>query len=91
VDRLHACLEGTGSYGDEPSLYLHNAGHTVSIDNPAQIKGFAQSEMLRAKNNNIDARSCLAMNPEPCEPPTPEIKALPALVRRVDALISMRK
>jgi transposase len=94
VDRLHACLEATGSYGDELALYLHNAGHTVSIVNPARIKGFAQSELLRTKNDKMDAgliaRFCLAMHPEPWEPPAPEIRALQALVRRVDALIGMR-
>ena len=47
VDHLHACLEATGSYGDELALYLHEAGHTVSIVNPARIKGFAQSELIR--------------------------------------------
>jgi transposase len=94
VDRLHACLEATGSYGDELALYLHNAVHTVSIVNPARIKGFAQSELLRTKNDKMDAgliaRFCLAMHPEPWEPPAPEIRALQALVRRVDALIGMR-
>src|SRR5512137_3127220 len=94
VDRFHACLEATGSYGDELALYLHNTGHTVSIVNPARIKGFAQSELLRTKNDKMDAgliaRFCLAMHPEPWEPPAPEIRALQALVRRADALIGMR-
>ena len=94
VDCLHACLEATGSYGDELALYLYDAGHTVSIVNPARIKGFAQSELLRTKNDKMDAgliaRFCLAMHPEPWEPPAPEIRALQALVRRADALIGMR-
>jgi transposase len=94
VDHLHACLEATGSYGDELAFYLHDAGHTVSIVNPARIKGFAQSELLRTKNDKLDAgliaRFCLAMNPEIWQPPAPEIRALQDLVRRADALISMR-
>ncbi|HOD35732.1 MAG TPA: transposase [Syntrophales bacterium] len=69
MDCLHACLEATGSYGDELALYLYDSGHTVSIVNPARIKGFAQSELLRTKNDKIDAgliaRFCLAMHPEP--------------------------
>ncbi|MGD0277654.1 MAG: transposase [Syntrophales bacterium] len=68
MDRVHACLEATGTYGDELALYLHDAGHIVSIVNPARIKGFAQSELLRTKNDKVDAaliaRFCLAMNPE---------------------------
>jgi transposase len=75
VECLHACLEATGSYGDELALYLHDAGHTVSIVNPARIKGFAQSELLRTKNDKMDAgliaRFCLAMHPEPWEPCRP--------------------
>jgi transposase len=51
VDCLHACLEATGSYGDKLALYLYDAGHTVSIVNPTRIKGFAQSELLRTKND----------------------------------------
>jgi len=91
---LHACLEATGSYGDELALYLHDSGHTVSIVNPARIKGFAQSELLRTKNDKVDAgliaRFCLAMRPEPWEPPSAEIRALQALVRRADALVNIR-
>jgi len=76
------------------ALYLHDSGHTVSIVNPARIKGFAQSELLRTKNDKVDAgliaRFCLAMRPEPWEPPSAEIRALQALVRRADALVNMR-
>ncbi len=94
VDCLQVCLEAMGSYGDALALYLYDAGHTVSIVNPARIKGFAQSELLRTKNDKVDAgliaRFCLAMHPEPWEPPAPEIRVLQALVRRVDALIGMR-
>src|SRR5512136_662219 len=93
VARLHACLEATGSYGDELALYLHEAGHTVSIVNPARIKGFAQSEMIRTKTDKIDsgiiARFCLAMKPQSWIPPSHEVRALRALVRRADSLIDM--
>ena len=73
---------------------MHDAGHTVSIVNPARIKGFAQSELMRTKNDKVDAgliaRFCLAMHPDPWTPAPPEIRQLQALVRRVDALINMR-
>jgi transposase len=90
---LHACLEATGSHGDELALYLHEAGHTVSIVNPARIKGFAQSELIRTKTDKIDsgiiARFCLAMKPQSWIPPSPEVRALRALVRRAESLIDM--
>src|SRR3954451_23163283 len=42
VDLVHACLEATGRYGDGLALHLHDAGHRVSIVNPAQIKHCAK-------------------------------------------------
>jgi transposase len=94
IKKVHACLEATGNYGEDLAIYLHEAGHTVSIVNPARIKGFAQSELIRTKTDKIDAgiiaRFCLAMKPDPWIPPPPEIRFLRALVRRVDSLIDMR-
>jgi transposase len=94
IQKVHACLEATGSYGEDLALYLHEAGHMVSIVNPVCIKGFGQSELIRTKTDKIDAgliaRFCLAMTPGPWSPPSPEIRALRALVRRVDSLVDMR-
>ena len=73
---------------------MHDAGHAVSIVNPARIKGFAQSELMRTKNDKVDAgliaRFCLAMYPEPWTPVPPEMRQLQSLVRRIDTLICMR-
>lgn len=92
--KVHACLEATGNYGEDLAIYLHEGGHTVSIVNPARIKGFAQSELIRTKTDKIDAgiiaRFCLAMMPAPWVPPSAEIRVLRALVRRADSLIDMR-
>ena len=67
IQKVHACLEATGNYGEDLAIYLHEAGHTVSIVNPARIKGFAQSELVRTKTDKLDAgviaRFCLAMKP----------------------------
>jgi transposase len=94
IQKVHACLEATGNYGEDLAIYLHEAGHIVSIVNPARIKGFGQSELIRTKTDRIDAaliaRFCLAMKPEPWIPPSPEIRTLRALVRRADSLIDMR-
>ena len=94
VEKIHACMEATGSYGEDLAIYLHEAGHMVSIVNPARIKGFAQSELIRTKTDKMDAaliaRFCLAMKPREWTPPLPEIRSLKALVRRVDSLVEMR-
>jgi len=93
ISQVQACLEATGNYGEDLAIYLHEAGHLVSIVNPARVKGFAQSELIRTKTDKIDAgiiaRFCLAMKPEPWIPPSPEVRLLRALVRRADSLIDM--
>lgn len=95
VELVHACLEATGTYSEALALYLHNAGHTVSILNPAVIKAFAQSELSRTKTDKTDAsliaRYCLKNKPSAWSPPAPEISELQALLRRLDALVDMRQ
>jgi transposase len=91
--RVHACLEATGTYGEALAEHLHRAGHVVSVVNPAKIKGFAQSELTRTKTDKADAqliaRFCSVMQPEPWQPPAPEVKELQSLVRRLEALQGM--
>jgi len=93
ISQVQACLEATGNYGEDLAIYMHEAGHSVSIVNPARIKGFAQSELIRTKTDKIDAgiiaRFCLAMKPETWIPPSTEVRFLRALVRRADSLIDM--
>lgn len=40
VESVHACLEATGTYWEAVAEFLGDAGHTVSVVNPAQIKAF---------------------------------------------------
>lgn len=50
--------------------------------NPARIKGFAKSELLRTKTDSVDAaliaRFCAAMKPSLWTPTAPEVKELQA-------------
>lgn len=94
VQRVHACLEATGTYGEALALFLHEAGHTVSVLNPAAIKAFAASRLSRTKTDRVDAeliaRFCLAQAPVAWTPLPVEVRELQALVRRLEALIEMR-
>jgi transposase len=87
---VHACLESTSTYGEAVAQVLYQAGHQVSIVNPARIKGFAQGELSRTKSDKADAaliaRFCAAMHPSLWQPLPEEVKQLQSLVRRVDAL-----
>ena len=94
IHRVHACLEATGTYGEALSLFLHQAGHTVSVVNPAAIKAFAGSRLSRTKTDRVDAeliaRFCLAQAPARWTPLPAEVRELQALVRRLESLIEMR-
>jgi transposase len=67
VVELHACMEATSIYGEALAEFLYGEGFQVSIVNPARIKGFAKSELLRRKTDSVDAaliaRFCAAMKP----------------------------
>jgi transposase len=55
VEQVHACLEATGEYGAALALVLYEAGHLVSIVNPARIAAYAKSRLARTKTDKTDA------------------------------------
>jgi transposase len=87
---LHAILEGTGVYHEQAALALADAGVTVSIVNPAQVKDFGRSLGVRTKTDGIDslvlARYGALLNPRPWTPPAPEARVLQALLSRREAI-----
>jgi transposase len=91
--QVHACLEATSTYGEGVAEFLVEQGHTVSVVNPARVKGYAQSELMRSKTDKADAqlilRFCMALRPSAWQPPAPEVKHLQGLLRRLDALQHM--
>jgi len=91
---VHACMEATSTYADGLARYLFDVGHTVSVVNPARIKAFGESELLRTKNDKTDAkliaRFCESQKPAAWQPDPPEVEHLRLLGRRRDVLISMR-
>ena len=60
-------MEATSIYGDALAEFLYEVGYQVSVVNPARIKGFAKSELLRTKTDSVDAaliaRFCAAIKP----------------------------
>jgi transposase len=93
VERVHACLEATGTYAEALATHLAVAGHVVSVVNPAVIKAYASCQLSRTKTDKVDAaliaRFCLTQQPALWIPPAPEIRELQALVRRLDSLIEI--
>ena len=95
ASEIHACMEATNVYGNRLAEYLFDHGIAVSMVNPARVKGFAQSELLRTKTDKQDAsliaRFCQAMKPHLWEPEPLVIRQLKALVKRLDMLLEMRQ
>ena len=92
---LHVCMEATGTYWEAVAEHLaERPAATVSVINPAQIKAFGASHMVRTKTDKVDAKLiaqfCAERTPEPWQAPTPAEKTLRALVLRLDALQTMR-
>ena len=94
VPRVHACLEATGAYGEALAAWLHDAGHHVSVVNPAIIHAYARVQLARSKTDRLDAELIAhftaTQQPPVWTPPAREIRELQALVRRLDALQGMR-
>lgn len=93
--QVHACLEATGPYSQALALYLHEQGHIVSIVNPARIKAFGQSELLRNKDDQPDAalirRFCEKQRPPAWTPAPAHFQELQALARHLDSLLDIRQ
>jgi transposase len=95
VERVHACMEATGTYGEELAIFLSSQGHKVSIVNPACIKAYGESKLTRNKTDKSDAHLialyCESQKPEVWQPPAAEVRQLQALVRHLEALAEMRQ
>ncbi len=91
---LHVCLEATGVYWEAVAEVLAAHGMTVSVVNPAQIKAFGASRLVRTKTDKVDARLiaefCVERSPAPWQAPSPNEQALRAMVLRLEALQTMR-
>lgn len=94
-EALHVCMEATGSFHEALACFLHEQGVAVSVVNPLLVKRFAEANRLRNKTDGADAK-CLAMfcranRPQRWEAPSAGVRALQALVSRLDALQAMRQ
>lgn len=79
-ERAHVCMEATGRYSFGAALALHDAGHVVSVVNPAQIHSFARTKLGRNKTDKVDAalirEYAELFKPRPWTPPSPSMRRL---------------
>jgi transposase len=92
---LHICMEATGSYHEALACFLSDQGLAVSVVNPLLVKRFAEASRLRNKTDGTDAK-CLALfckshQPERWQAPSLAVRALQALVARLETLQAMRQ
>jgi transposase len=78
--QAHVCMEATGRYSLGVALALYDAGHVVSVVNPAQIRDFARTKLGRNKTDKVDAaliRDYAALfSPAPWTPPSLAMRRL---------------
>ena len=78
--QAHVCMEATGRHSLDVSLTLHDAGHVVSVVNPAQIRDFARTKLGRNKTDKVDAAMIREytelFKPVPWTPQSPAMRRL---------------
>jgi transposase len=88
-------MEATGSYHEALACFLSDQGLVVSVVNPLLVKRFAEANRLRNKTDGADAKClaqfCQTSRPERWQAPSVSVRALQALVARLDALQAMRQ
>ena len=92
--RVRVCLESTGVYGLDVALLLHQRpGVEVMVANPRAVRHFAQALIERSKTDSLDARVLLEfaarMPFQPWRPPSPTVRHLCALARRIEAVTDL--
>lgn len=91
VAQLHACMEATNIYWEALATFLYEKGYTVSVVNPARIKGYAMATMQRNKTDKLDsaiiASFCATHHPTAWQPLSEAHQRLRALVRHREDLL----
>lgn len=91
---IHVTMEATGVYYLSLAKFFNNQKCiTVSVVNPAQVKAFAQAELVRTKTDGVDAtviaRFAKAINPRPWTPPSPHEEEMIGIIRHTEAIKEM--
>ncbi len=92
--RVRVCLESTGVYSLDVALLLHQPpGVEVMVANPRAVRHFAQALLQRSKTDSLDAGVLLEfaarMPFQPWQPPSPTVRHLCALARRLEAVTDL--
>lgn len=90
LPHIHVILEPTGVYHEQATFALSDAGLTLSLVNPAQIRKFAKGIGVKSKTDTLDsvvlARYGATNQPPAWKPPSASARQLRALLARRDAV-----
>jgi transposase len=90
ADELHVYLEATSIYHEPLAYWLHKAGVTVYVLNPAQVRHHAKGMGVRSKTDRKDsmivARYGIERKPRPWQPEPPEVRELKRLINRLETV-----
>lgn len=91
---IHLVMEATGVYYLTLAKFFNaQTGITVSVVNPAQVKSYAQAELVRTKTDAVDAaviaRFAIAMKPRPWSPAAPHEEELLGILHHIEAIKDM--
>ena len=95
ADQAQVCMEATGVYHEALATFLFDHKVTVFVVNPLRVKRFVESQGLRNKTDEGDAKALarfVAKNDlEAWEAPSKGVRELQALVVRLESLQTMRQ
>lgn len=94
VESLHVCMEATGRYGHALAAFLVVEGFDVSMVNPARIRAYGQSKLMRSKTDKMDAiliaDFCATQSLPLWNPPSVFRSELQSLTRYINELKNAR-
>lgn len=95
LQEVHVCMESTGGYQEELACALSDHDVAVSVVNPLLVKRFAEVNRQRNKTDEADAKTlalfCKVQRPELWQAPSASVRALQALVARLQTLRAMHQ
>jgi len=93
LDCQQVVMEATGVYWQASAFAIYEAGINISVVNPAQVKRFGQSKLIRGKTDKMDAKLIAefaqTMKPMLWQPPSKDFQDLQLLVRERETLVKL--
>lgn len=95
VEEIQVVMEATGIYWSKLADFLHQQGLSVSVVNPAQVKYFARTQLLRSKTDFVDAKLIQqygeVIKPALWEPAPEVVRVLQSTLKVLDEVKALQR